>query len=148
MLDSAVWLAFGALLFFFMGLGLLLEPDAYAQSAADWAKETGAPAAEARRLTRALCRFCGALFLGVSAWFAVGGPAERLRALDLSSRQVLAAGGASTLVSLLLSAVKMTEWSRPKAATLRGRAAFWSGWAVVFTLMAFGAFLVSRCGLL
>lgn len=140
---------FAALLFLLMGLGLALEPESYAQSAAEWALEGGRSADEARRFTTRLCRALGLFFIAaalicVAGLFLPLGLGERAARLASSPRARLWCGAAATLSSLALSGMKMIEWAAPRRATARGRAAFWSGWGVVFTLMALGAFALSR----
>ncbi len=148
-IDARAWLGLGASLFFFMGFGLAVEPESYAQAAAEWALEGGRSAEEARRLTVRLCRSLGLLFIAcalAAAAVAAGlapGMAARASRWAWAPRSRLICGAAATLASLLLSAVKMSEWAAPRGATTRGRAHFWSGWGVVFTLMAFGALALS-----
>jgi hypothetical protein len=142
-------LIFAAALFLFMGLGLAVDPSSYAQSAADWAAESGGKAGEARAAAVRWCRACGFLFVGVAVWLLAGafqlpvGVPARLLALHPAPRARLAGGVAALFVSLGLSGLKMTEWAAGK----RG-VSFWSGWGVVFTLMAFGAFLLARLNVL
>lgn len=164
--EAHAYFLFGGAALFFMGLGLALDAEVHARAALEWQRQAtlqgsgaGAPGRASPWLSR-LCRLGGLLLCACGAWILAGlwvfpeRLAEQFKPPRLGFPGRLACGAFFTLCGMLLSALKMWEWAKPRGWSWleeepsprgwRGRVSFWSGWLVILCFFSLGAFLLSR----
>jgi hypothetical protein len=167
--SSALWIAFGGLVFLLMGLSLACDAEAHARSVTQWQKSLGpaAPAsgrAGSERLVAGY-RFVGVAFSLAGLWLLAGLLVFRGRLLGRVSAPSLSGPG-QALAGALFSVIglgfgALRAWSAVAArsyafveaereaasATLRRRVAAASGWLLIATFVFFGLLLLSRAPL-